>query len=130
MRKRISYLLMLVIVMTAMLGTAANANTESVMWTNISSATVDIDFSGSSATATGMVTGKNGTTYITGTITVYLKSGNTLIYIASNSGNTTTRTLTVSTTFTPASGAVYVAVFSGSVTANGTTEPFSISITR
>ena len=130
MRKRISYLLMLVIVMTAMLGTAANASTESVMWTNISSATVDINKNGASSSATGTVVGISGTTNISGTITVYLKSGSTLIYVASNSGSTTTRTLAVDVTFTAISGATYVAVFSGSVTANGTTESFSVSCTK
>lgn len=95
---------------------------------NVSRATVDISFSGTTGTAKGTAIKYSGVGNLEGTITVYKKVNGQWTYVCSNSNSTTGRSLTVSSSFTATANVEYKAVFT--VVAYGTTtETISIDTT-
>ena len=95
----------------------------SPQWSNISTMVSGLGFSGTNGTASGSVDAKSGVTKIEGTLTVYRWSGNTWVYVDSDSDTTTTDDyLVLSVEFTGVSGVNYKSVFHVSVTRNGIVE--------
>ena len=102
---------------------AAQPATNSPQWTNISTMVSGLSFSGTNGTASGSVDAKSGVTKIEGTLTVFRWSGNSWVYVNSNSGTTTTDDyLILSVNFSGISGVEYKSVFHVAVTRNGIVE--------
>jgi len=105
----------------------ASAPSKSPMWLNIFNLNVGLSFTGTDGDTSGSVTGKSGTTAITGTLTVYKQSGSNWVYVDSVSGSTTTQRLNLYLNFDGETGEYYKAVFEVVVTRNGIDEPDSIT---
>lgn len=98
----------------------------SPLWDNVYSATNAISFNGTAGKAESVITGKTGTTKITGTIAVYKlidEETDKWDFVGYKGDTTTTsRGLNLSCTFTGESGAYYKSVLNVTVTTNGVAE--------
>lgn len=95
----------------------------SPQWSNILSVVSSLAFSGTQGSAGGAVDAKSGASKVEGTLTVYKRSGNTWIYVDSDSDSTTTNSYVVlSVEFDGVSGTEYKSVFEVAVTKNGIEE--------
>ena len=95
-------------------------------WTNTSSISCNLTFSGKTATCTGNINGYSGAT-ISGTLTLYKKNGSSWDYITSWDKSSTIASLNMSEKYTVNSAGTYKVILTGKVTRNGTTENVSIT---
>jgi len=93
-------------------------------WTNVSSVTTTLAFSGNTATCKAQVDALGGTTSIKGTMVLYQKNTNgTYTEVARWTKNSSNSTLIMSEKHSPiTSGKTYKLTISANVTLNGTTE--------
>lgn len=119
-------LLILLLVVSMCMGLCLQANALapdlSPMWNNIFKLSNRIVFDGTNGNANGSVSGKSGTSSISGTLTVYRQSGSSWIYVDSVSGTSSTTTLSLGLDFAAISGGYYKSVYEVSVTINGISE--------
>jgi hypothetical protein len=94
----------------------------SPLWNNIIKLSNRIVFDGTNGSAYGSVSGKSGTSSISGTLTVYRQSGSSWIYVDSTSGTSSNTILSLGCDFTAVSGGYYKSVFEVTVTINGLEE--------
>ena len=98
---------------------AAHPINYSPQWSNISTMVSGLGFSGTNGTAFGSVDAKSGVTKIEGTLTVYRWSGNSWVYVDSDSDSTITDDyLVLYVEFTGVIGVEYKSVFHVAVTRN------------
>ena len=123
MKKILSIILALSMIIGVSVGVyAVHPINNSPQWSNISTLVSGLGFSGTSGTASGSVDGKSGVTKIEGTLTVYKLSGNSWVYVNSDSCTTTDDYLVLSVSFSGVSGVEYKSVFHVAVTRNGIVE--------
>lgn len=124
MKKVITVLMATILFVTlSMSAYAAFPETAIPFWSNISTLETLITFIDTDGTAKGTLTAKSGTTSITGTLTVYKQTtGGEWEYIGSDNDTVSGRYLSLLVDFYGESGVYYKAVFTVSVTRNGTVE--------
>lgn len=123
MKRVISIMLAITMMIIAGVSTSAALPEEaSPFYIHIKRVNNVISFDGTNGEASASVQALSGTTKITGTLTVYKQSGNNWISVGSSSNTVTSSAMVLSVNFTGYSEANYKAVFSFSVTRNGTTE--------
>lgn len=120
MKKRIlAFLMASIAILTLAIGVSAKTPDNGITpyWVYMDSIDVDVNFSGTTGTATLLV-GRifQQTTKLEGTLTVYKQVGNSWVYVDSQNGEST-RALSIEFTFNAESGVTYKAV--ADVTAYG-----------
>lgn len=100
------------------------AENEGIMpcYENISSATLQIGYSGSVGTVTATATRQTGTTHMAGIVNVYHWENNGWVFVDSFSKESTRNSLVISEDFTAKKGHQYKAVFSITATDATTVE--------
>jgi len=124
MRKVIGFVLAIIVVFVISSSVFASIPSGySPQWSNIGSVVSSLAFSGTQGSAGGAVDAKSGASKVEGTLTVYKRSGNTWVYVDSDSDSTTTNSYVVlSVEFDGVSGTEYKSVFEVAVTKNGIEE--------
>lgn len=133
-----AYCLTVVLIFAAVPGVSVPASAESEVmpfWTNVSSVTAALSFSGSaangySANCTGRIIGLSGTTHIAAAITLYRKNANnTYTYVDTWSDSVNGTSLTITGSHAATAG-TYKLTVTATVTRNGTAESVSNSAER
>ena len=118
-KKILAFLMASIAILTLAIGVSAKTpdNDITPYWVYMDSIDVDVNFSGTTGTATLLV-GRifQQTTKLEGTLTVYKQVGNSWVYVDSQDGEST-RALSIEFTFNAESGVTYKAV--ADVTAYG-----------
>lgn len=118
--------LMMTVLMLVCFGTSAYAalpETIEPLWDNIQNTTHTMYFDGDRGSVLGSITGKSGTTNITGTLNVYKQTTTGWVLVGRDYGSTTERVLGLYVEYTAEPGAYYQSVLNFSVTINGVVEP-------
>lgn len=128
-KRMISVVIALVMLLAAIPFVTVSASTNDMVtpfYTNTSSITASLSFSGTTAQCYSTVTGLSGTTQITATMYLYqVNSDGTLSLLNSWNASSSGTLLTVSGTNVVTSGSTYRLLITANVTRNGTTESVS-----
>lgn len=121
-------LVIIMILVVFSISSEALSYTITPYWANMNSITMDIYFSGANSIASALVEKVGGvTTLLSGSLTLYRKSGTDWIYVSSTS-SASTRTLALTIGFSATSGVQYKSVLN--VTAYSATGSESETVTK
>lgn len=123
MRKILSFFVATIVLLNCCIGIQAAVPEVLVpLWDNISTLENEITFEGMDGIAVASLTGKSGTTEITGTLKVYKETDRGWVFVTSDSDSVTGRVFRLNVEFTGVAGGYYKSVFSVTVTRNGVEE--------